>query len=317
MIPMKRKNPAQTNKIAGDFPNVKYAFWGKVALILLLTILRLNWLNAAAVKLTWQLNPENDVEYYCVYKDTVSNPSKEVAKVPATDSTFIDPDIAFGDRYFYRITAVDTAENESEFSNEITIFIGNPTPVELSTFSAQVQNSQIFLEWLTLTESNNFGFEIQKSDDGINFVKIGFVPGFGTSTATHLYKYTDEENLHEKYYYRLKQIDSNGNFEYSEVVIVDTRIPEKFQLSQNYPNPFNPDTKIEYSITENSDVQLIIVDLLGREITKLVDSQQNAGYHTVKWEGKDSNGMKVSSGNYFCIMQTRDYQQVIKVTLAK
>ena len=122
-------------------------------------------------------------------------------------------------------------------------------PVELTSFTANAQEDGVILNWTTATETNNQGFEILRSAQNDNdWQKIGYVPGFGTTTEPKSYSYTDQSVTSGTYYYRLKQIDFDGNFEYSAIVAIEIISPVKFSLEQNYPNPFNPSTKIKYSI---------------------------------------------------------------------
>jgi len=96
-----------------------------------------------------------------------------------------------------------------------------------------------------------------------------------------------------------------------------TPTPMEYSLSQNYPNPFNPVTKIKYSLPESGMVNLVIYDLMGREVHRLVKTKQEAGYHSVKWDGQNVVGQNVGAGMYFYVLQSRDYQQVRKMILLK
>jgi len=98
------------------------------------------------------------------------------------------------------------------------------------------------LNWSTATELNNKGFEIERSDDNKDFITRGFVEGSGTTTERHEYTFT-EEALNGKVYYRLKQIDHDGNYNYSKSIEINSIYVNNFELYQNYPNPFNPTTK--------------------------------------------------------------------------
>ncbi|MEJ5263634.1 MAG: S8 family serine peptidase, partial [Ignavibacterium sp.] len=125
-------------------------------------------------------------------------------------------------------------------------------PVELISFSANYFNNAVELGWITATETNNFGFEIQKRYENELYQKIVFIPGTGTSTNRVTYSFTDTDIKSNKIYYRLKQIDFNGDESYSQEVLVDVQSPEDFILYQNYPNPFNPTTKIRFVIPASS-----------------------------------------------------------------
>ena len=195
-------------------------------------------------------------------------------------------------------------------------------PVELTSFTALVQNKTVNLKWQTATEVNNYGFEIQKQNEEIrnqksNWEKIGFVQGHGNSNSPKSYTFTDNlalaHNLNlDRLQYRLKQIDFDGTYEYSNTVEVNFDAPANFVLDQNYPNPFNPTTTIKYEIPKNSFVELHIYDLLGREIISLVNQVQNAGYHEIIFNGKD-----LASGIYFYQIKAGEFSQIKKMLLMK
>jgi len=166
-------------------------------------------------------------------------------------------------------------------------------PVELTSFTASVTKTEIILNWITATELNNQGFEIERSYDNNNFEKISFVPGFGTTTETKSYSYTIEKPLAGIQYYRLKQIDFNGTFEHSNSVEVDGPVPADFVLNQNYPNPFNPSTSISFSLPVESSVKIKLFSMLGEEVAEIVNENFQAGSHKVDFI---ANGL--TSGAY-------------------
>jgi len=170
-----------------------------------------------------------------------------------------------------------------------------PVPVELSGFTSELNHNNVALIWSTTSETNNSGFDIERSSENNIWTKIGNVTGNGTSTKVNNYKFTDLNLNSGKYNYRLKQIDYNGNIEYfnlsNEVFI---GVPDKFELSQNYPNPFNPDTKINYKLPANVNVSIKIFDLSGKEVMTLVNETKAAGYYSVNFSGAN-----LSSGIYF------------------
>jgi hypothetical protein len=191
-------------------------------------------------------------------------------------------------------------------------------PVELNSFSSLVNGSDVLLNWSTASELNNSGFDIERAIDNgqlttDSWSKIGNVNGNGTSTSGHSYFFTDRNLVSGKYFYRLKQIDFNGNFEYynlgNEVVI---GIPVEFFLSQNYPNPFNPNTNLEYGISELGLVTLKIYDISGKEVMTLVNEQKVPGYYSVSF-----NGANLSSGIYFYSIKAGDFISTKKMTLIK
>ena len=171
----------------------------------------------------------------------------------------------------------------------------NLLPVELSSFVSVISGNNVTLNWSTSTETNNAGFDIERSAINGSWSKIGTVSGNGTSTTPHNYSFTDRTVASGKYNYRLKQTDFNGNFEYhnlgNEVII---GVPVKFDLSQNYPNPFNPSTRINYDLPTDGNVSIRLFDMSGKEVASLVNEVKTAGYHTV-----DFNASSLSSGVYF------------------
>lgn len=169
-------------------------------------------------------------------------------------------------------------------------------PVNMASFNASVTKQNVRLNWITASELNNAGFEIQRSNsENVNWSTAGFVKGNGTINSSTSYSFEDKNLAAGKYSYRLKQIDNNGNFAYHNLnTLVEVETPEKFELSQNYPNPFNPSTKIDYSLPQNGKVTMIIYDVLGKELLRPVSSEHNAGYYTV-----EISSNKLSSGVYF------------------
>lgn len=173
-----------------------------------------------------------------------------------------------------------------------------PLPVELELFTSAVQENDVTLHWQTSSENNNSGYLIERSDitNGVSsdWIQTGSVPGRGTTNSLSNYIFTDRNLNSGVYQYRLKQTDYNGNFEY-HYLINDVRIglPDKFELSQNYPNPFNPSTNLDFGISEQVFVTLIIYDASGKEIATLINDIKPPGYYTVNF-----NAAGLSSGIY-------------------
>ncbi len=161
-------------------------------------------------------------------------------------------------------------------------------PVELTSFTASVNESDVTLNWVTATEINNQGFEIERNS-GSGFEKIGYVAGFGTSSETHSYTFVDNSLNGGTYTYRLKQIDLDGSFEYSDAVETDVTVPDVFALEQNYPNPFNPSTQIDFSLAADSRVTLNVYSLLGEKVATLVNSNLTAGSHQINFDAANLN----------------------------
>lgn len=185
-------------------------------------------------------------------------------------------------------------------------------PVELYSFTAQAQNQKIILKWITATELNNNGFEIQRRVAESDFATIGFVRGEGTTTNQKEYSYIDKDLTDGKYYYRLKQIDFNGTYEYSSVIEVDVRSLDDYTLEQNYPNPFNPTTTIGYVLKEKTNTKLILFNAIGEEIAVLVNEEQEKGFHKVEF-----NASALASGVYFYRLQVGGFVDMKKMILMK
>jgi len=158
--------------------------------------------------------------------------------------------------------------------------------VELIEFKARTEKNYVMLEWKTATELNNYGFDIERKDSIISWQKIGFINGNGTSTTPKSYTFSDNivKNGY-KYKYRLKQIDINGDYKYSsEIEVVANLLPATYSLSQNYPNPFNPGTTMNYKLPKESKVVLKVYDILGKEISTLVNENKEAGSYSVRFD---------------------------------
>jgi hypothetical protein len=210
----------------------------------------------------------------------------------------------------YMISAkVENIFGTMGYHNLINVIV---VPVELTSFTASVQSGKVSLNWSTATEVNNQGFEIERSEDNISFNKIGFVPGFGTTTEVKSYSFMDNNLTAGDYQYRLKQIDFDGSFEYSDVVEVEILTLDKFELSQNYPNPFNPSTKIKYSIPQSSNVMIKVFDILGNEIETLVNEEKPVGTYEITWYAKD-----LPSGIYCYKIQSGSFVETKKMILMK
>ena len=185
-------------------------------------------------------------------------------------------------------------------------------PVELTSFSAAYSEGRVNLTWVTATELNNFGFEVERRDDYSSYQTIGFVDGNGTSTNRLTYNFVDDNLTDNRYYYRLKQIDFDGSIEYSNEVFVEIGNLNDFQLYQNYPNPFNPSTKIKYYIPQNSFVKITLHDILGSEIRTLVNENAQPGNYEILLDGSD-----LSSGMYFVRLSSENIQRTLKISLIK
>lgn len=195
-------------------------------------------------------------------------------------------------------------------------------PVELVAFQATVEDNDVFLGWQTATESNNFGFEVELKQADEKWRKVGFVEGNGTTVQPKSYHFTLEDLQPGKHDFRLKQIDTDGAFEYSHVVSAFIGVPVDFALQQNFPNPFNPTTTIAFQVPEIADggtakTTLKIYNILGKEIITLVDDLKLPGSYSVAWNAKDKNGLLVPSGIYLYRLQSGSFAVMKKMILVK
>jgi hypothetical protein len=204
----------------------------------------------------------------------------------------------------------------NDFSYWTIADVANPIPVELTSFNVSVGNQKASISWTTATETNNMGFEVERSkaaEENSSWTKIGFVKGNGNSTEISSYSFRDNDRLIGKYSYRLKQIDYDGSFAYSNQVEVDFGAgPEEFGISQNYPNPFNPTTTIEFQVPMESEVVVTLYDMLGKEVSTLLREVKPAGYHTLTL-----NAVNLSTGVYYYRMTAGDFSQVKKMIVIK
>jgi hypothetical protein len=183
--------------------------------------------------------------------------------------------------------------------------LSSPLPIQLASLTASPLGSGlVFVEWRTLSELNNYGFEVQRSvnnENGYQTIPNSFVPGHGTTSEPHYYFFRDSSASIGTWFYRLKQIDLDGTVHFSDGVRVDIRTGVSegarqygFRLFQNYPNPFNPGTDIGFEIAETGFAVLKIYDVLGREVATLVNETRVPGNYTASWDAHDA-----PSGIYF------------------
>ncbi len=227
-------------------------------------------------------------------------------------------------------SAVDSANNFMELAGVSTWSdwtmgsASNPLPIQLGSFTGvALSNGHVRLNWMTLSELNNYGFEVQRSTEaatGYETIPNSFVQGHGTTTEPQYYTYTDVTSTPGSWYYRLKQYDLDATVHYTEGIQIDIltgvgdaeTIPVAFEVSQNYPNPFNPSTSIKFALPERTHVTLRVYNLLGKEVATLVNGDFSAGRHDVQWNASD-----VASGVYMYRIQAGNFVETRKLTLIK
>lgn len=191
-------------------------------------------------------------------------------------------------------------------------------PVELTSFTAHCETDGIHLNWTTVSETNNRGFEVERkmnTDPNLSiWSTVGFVSGQGTSTEENHYYFIDALSGVKtgNVSYRLKQYDLDGTVTYSQVLTVSL-IPNKFELLQNFPNPFNPSTFINFHLPKNCIVSLKVFDILGKEVKNILDHEfKEAGVHQVNFDGSN-----LASGMYIYKLNAGEFSQIRKMMLLK
>ena len=189
-------------------------------------------------------------------------------------------------------------------------------PVELTSFTASVKDNQVLLKWRTATEVNNYGFEILRYAQDDEWNLLGFVDGHGNSNSPKQYSFTDKNPIGGSVFiYRLKQIDNDGKYEYSDEIEVEI-ILDEFALYQNYPNPFNPSTKIRYQIPQESKVIIKLYDILGAEVITLLNEKKEPGIYEIDFNAQSTAG-GLPSGIYIYRLVADGFIETKKMVLLR
>ena len=193
----------------------------------------------------------------------------------------------------------------------------SPLPVEMTSFTAVMKGTSALLKWSTATETNNYGFQIERSVEGSQiWVKTAFVSGAGTSNSPRTYSYEDKNLAPGVYIYRIKQVDNNGTtsiYNANDLPKVDAGKSNAFQLCGNYPNPFNPSTEIRFSVPQDGYASLNIYNMIGQEITTLFSGNAKAGHYI----SVTFNASHMASGIYFARLQYNGHSLVQRMLLTK
>lgn len=168
------------------------------------------------------------------------------------------------------------------------------------------------LNWTTATEVNNYGFSVEQNSILFpEWKEIAFIEGHGNSNSPKEYSFVDATVAERSRSYRLKQIDTDGAFEYSDVITVSGSL-SKTELFQNHPNPFNPSTQISFSLADASQVNVFVYNALGQKVAELVNNKMSAGIHNVEF-----NANNLASGFYFYRIETANYSKTMKMLLIR
>ncbi len=191
---------------------------------------------------------------------------------------------------------IDLAERLDEFNNGAFCEL----PVELASFEARGNGSAIDISWTTASETNNAGFELQhRRGDGYGFERVAFIDGYGTTSLENTYSLQLKDLGYGRHTFRLKQIDLDGTFSYSQAIELETTLTSEFALTEAYPNPFNPTTTIRFSLREAGFVTLGVYDMTGRLVRTLASGQFDSGSHDVAFQADN-----LPSGTYLYRLQT-------------
>lgn len=222
--------------------------------------------------------------------------------------------------YFWRVRSINEAGAGvwSEI-RQFTTVAG--LSVDLASFTAEgVGPQSVLLQWTTLSETVNLGFDVQRKLGPVfRTLEGSAIAGHGTTTEPHDYAFLDTTAMPGSLVYRLAQTDSDYTVHYSEPVAVvvtsvspGERVGASFALEQNYPNPFNPATTISFSVPTAGRAILMVYDLLGREVVRLYEGQVMAGGHRIIW-----NALSVPSGTYFCRLRFEGRSATRMITVVK
>jgi hypothetical protein len=208
--------------------------------------------------------------------------------------------------------SVATADQRTVVYENLQVSETPLLPVELVSFNALRQDDGVLLQWVTGSETNNAGFDIERSTDGIAFTRVGFQSGAGTTTEVQSYRFIDRSiPFADRLIYRLRQVDTDGTFEYSDVVEV-VLTPTHLTLLPTAPNPFRQSARVRYELVGSQHVSLRVYDLLGRRVATLVDGEQAAGRYELTLDGS-----RLASGTYFLRLRTGDAMQSRQVQVVR
>ncbi|MEO8166891.1 MAG: T9SS type A sorting domain-containing protein [bacterium] len=197
-----------------------------------------------------------------------------------------------------------------------------PLPIQLGYLHAVNINGNVHLNWGTISEINNYGFELEKTQSVPDFITVpnSFIAGHGTTNEPQHYSFVDNAALSGEWFYRLKQTDLDGTIHFTDPIQVSVLTtvnndvaPREFSLSQNYPNPFNPSTQIKFSVQSTDHARLEVFNILGQKVATLYNDIAEAGvYHIVSLDGTS-----LSSGIYFYQLESGKKIQLKKLILLK
>ncbi|MDW7681547.1 MAG: hypothetical protein SCK70_13355, partial [bacterium] len=215
---------------------MKLIFWLKIILCTLLSV-QYSASYAQRVLLTWGKSTENDIVNYAIYRKADPNSGfLMIGKTASSDTSYYDPDVRWGAWFGYAVTSIDQSGKESDFSNFVEVNIPDQM-LELNEFSGYVQENKVVLQWSVSGNGDYAGFDLQQKSDNVDYLStIGFVQR-ADEISNYRYQYVIDSPELGKNFYRVKILFNDGTVRFSQIIEVDTNVPQQFYLEQNYPKP--------------------------------------------------------------------------------
>jgi hypothetical protein len=262
--------------------------------------------KASAYNIFWQVGSSATLGPNSVFKGTIL----------ASAAITLDAGAILEGRAFAGSAAVALTDNI------VTRPVPPSLPVQLASFTLTIVNgTSVQLTWRTISETNNFGYYVQRklaTESSFTFVPNSFVPGHGSTLVAQQYSFTDNSKPSIQLQYRLKQVDLDGNTNFTDPLSVkipasvSELLPSMFSMQQNYPNPFNPSTLIVFATGHDGPVSLRVYDMLGREVATLVNESRKPGEYIEHFDGS-----KLSSGVFVTVLRTSEGQMTKRMILLK
>jgi hypothetical protein len=235
-----------------------------------------------------------------IYGDTAGQAQRYLATVRADSTGRFSWTGSITPGWHLNALVIDEKGNTSQLSN------GSVVPVELAEFSGRaLSDHAVKLQWRTASESENYGFRIQRRTDNC-YADVAFIRGSGTSQETHVYTFIDSMASSHICYYRLQQIDLDGSIACSAEISIVLPQPLRTDLASVYPNPFNAFATITYHVDHPQQMRLSVYDLQGHLVRSLVNGTVSSGFHHLTWDGRNDQGVSVASGQYFIVLSASD-----------
>ena len=297
-----------------------------------------------SIDLAWDASPIGDLAGYKVYYDTDSTgfPYADTVDV-AADTSFTLSGLPLGTTIYLAVTCYDTDGNESWYSKEVIAapintppgsfaLLTPPADTVMTRYGSAIWDAVTF-SWDSAIDpdgdSISYHFEPQGEYAWLfpvvdtSATTISLIPqiallgnGMGYDTLALTWNVAATDGLNSTW-----SVDGPRALtlaiDYPVVIEIAPSIPHTFALHQNYPNPFNPTSTIQYDLPAAVNVTLVVYDILGREVVRLVDQEMQPGYHVAVWNGKGADGRTLPTGIYIARLVAPGYSKSIKMLLLK